>query len=67
MNPLQRHELSSGEVIDQTKRVLNIASWKIRLILDNLAALGYQTQLGLLHVRDRYFEDRPKSGTSLDE
>ena len=48
-------------------RILDLASWKTRLILDDLATVLHQPQLGFFDVADRDFEHRSQRRASLDE
>lgn len=57
---IRKARSSSGccQVIDQPEGILNVAAWKLRLVLHNRAALLDQPARGLFHVRDRYLEHR---------
>jgi hypothetical protein len=55
------------EVVDQAKWVFEIASRKIRLILDNFTALLYESLPRASNVVNRNFQDRPQRRAGLYE
>jgi len=55
------------KVVNQAERILDVASWKIRLIFDDFTTALYEPELGFFDAVDRHFQNRPQSWTSLDE
>jgi hypothetical protein len=55
------------QVVDQAKRVFDIASRKIGLILDDFTAVLYQPPLRVGNVANRHFQDWAQSQSRLDE
>ncbi len=55
------------EVVNQAERIFDIASWKIRLILDDVATILYQPELGVFDIVNGHFQHRPERRTSFDK
>jgi hypothetical protein len=55
------------QVVNQTERIFDVTSRKIRLILDDLATTPRQPVLGFFDIIDSNFQHRPERRTALDE
>jgi hypothetical protein len=64
MRPRPGPDLRSlrGEIVDQAVGVFEIGSREFRFILDNFAAVFYQTVPGFLHIGDRTSRTGPSAG-----
>jgi hypothetical protein len=66
LRSLEGHPLG-GEVVNQSERILKIASRELRLVLDDLCAVFHQPELGFFQIVNGDLKHRPQRRASLDE
>ena len=58
---------SAFEIVDQSVGIPDIASRKVRLVLDDLATLLRQPGLGFFNILDRHLQHGAENGSPLNE
>jgi len=64
---LSMTQILARQVVDQSERILDVASGKIRLILDDFATVLHQPELGFFDIVHSDFKDRTQRQSKLDK